>query len=180
MKSKFAKLMLTLSVTSMILSGAAMAETKYTKADYEKKVATNVFYVGVVAAVINGLCPNLVKDSSICNTKDPVGSAIAIQTVMLSGQEDIDDVDEDVIAAKVYSVDAAFQFYDAVEQFKLFLGQKADNAKYAKAGDWQNATIGEEQAWQYIVKVASRAAFAAKMVGDTKTYKMILDLAADY
>jgi hypothetical protein len=172
--------MLAFGIVSMVLGGSVVADSKYTKADYEKKVKTNDFYVGVVAAVINGLCPKLVKDKSVCNDKKPVETAVAIQKVMLSGKQDVDDVDEDVLAAKFNSVDAAFQFYDAVEQFKLFLGQKTENGKYAKAKNWKKATIGEEQAWQYIVKVASRAAFAAKMVGDTKTYKMIMDLAADY
>ncbi|PCI25197.1 MAG: hypothetical protein COB67_11055 [SAR324 cluster bacterium] len=177
MKSIFTKVVLTIGLASLVMSGSAMA---YTKADYEKKVKTNEFYVGVVAAVINGLCPKLVVDASVCNPKDPVGTAVGIQNVMLHGEEDIDDVDEDLIEQSVHNIDAAFQFYDAVEQFKGFLGQKADNAKYAAAGDWKNATIGEEQAWQYIVKTASRSAFAADMLGDTKTSKMIRDLAADY
>ncbi len=180
MKIMFTKLLLAVGVASLIFGGSAMADEGYTKAQYDKKVATNNFYVGVVAAVINSLCPKLVKDSSICNTKDPVGTAVGIQTLMLSGEEDVDDVEEDVIASKFNSVDAAFQFFDAVEQFKPFLGLAKDEKAAADAKDWKTATITAELRWQYIVKVASRAAFAAKMVGDMKTYKMMLDLAADY
>ncbi len=181
MKRIIGKLSLLMGVACFMFVGSSVYAEGYTKADYDKKVATNNFYVGVVAAVINNLCPNLVPDykQKICNTKDPVGSAVAIQNHMLGSAEDIDDVDEDVLEGKVADLDAAFQFFDAVEQFKPFLGLGADEAAAAKAEDWEKAVITAELRWQYIVKVASRAAFAAKMVGDMKTYNMMMDLAAD-
>ena len=157
----FTRVILSVALFSLVMAGQALA---FNKADYQKKVKTNDYYVGVVAAVVNILCPKLVNDTKICNPKDPVGSAVAIQTVMMGGVKDIDDREDEDIAKVVTNLDAAMQFYDAVEQFKGFLQYKGVAGKFAKKRRWTDATMAEEQAWQHIVKTASRAKFAAKML----------------
>ena len=158
----------------MLSLSTAMADTKdkYTKAGYEAKVKTNDHYVGVVAGVVNTLCPMILTNpKKVCNKKDPVGSALGIQKVMLMGFDDLDDVDEDKMARKVTHVGAALQFFDAVEQFKGFFGPKKAAAAAAKKGNWKEASISEELAWQYIVKTASRAMFAKSMLIEAQNKK---------
>ena len=66
------------------------------KANYEKKVKVNDETIGVIAGVINYVCPKLVDSSTnICDTKDPVTSAVKFQEQLLGGKgKTIDDLDD--------------------------------------------------------------------------------------
>lgn len=136
---------------------------------YQDKVKVNDETIGVIAGVINYICPKLVDASTnICNPKDPVGSAVGIQKQM-GDIEELDELDKDELAEelsekKVLHVEAAMQFYDAVEQFKLHYPLRDKAKKAAEQGDWSTAAMSEEMAWQYLVKTASRGIFAKKMV----------------
>ncbi len=139
------------------------------KAKYQEKVGVNDATIGVIAGVINYVCPKLVDPSlGICNAADPVGSAVGVQKQM-GDLDELDELDSDELAEelaerKILHVDAAMQFYDAVEQFKLHYPLRATAKKLATEGDWDGAFLNEEMAWQYLVKTASRGIFAKKMV----------------
>ncbi|MBC8257478.1 MAG: hypothetical protein H8E38_00530 [SAR324 cluster bacterium] len=149
-----------------VFSHSAFADAK---ANYEKKVGVNDATIGVIAGVINYVCPKLVDASlKVCNPKDPVGSAVGVQKVMGDLQE-LDDMDpdeliEELTDRKILHVDAAMQFFDAVEQFKLHYPLRAAAKESAAKGEWEDAARSEEMAWQYLVKTASRGIFAKKMV----------------
>ncbi len=163
------KAMLVASFSVLMLLGFSQSVWADAKADYEKKVEVNNATIGVIAGVINYVCPKLVDASlNICNAKDPVGSAVGVQTAM-GDQEELDDMDpdeliEELTDRKILHVDAAMQFYDAVEQFKLHYPLRAAAKKAADKGDYGLAATSEEMAWQYLVKTASRGIFAKKMV----------------
>ena len=155
----------------VIFSMTAFAGKDY-KADYAKKVKVNDDTIGVIAGVINYVCPKLVaKSTKVCNAKDPVGSAVRFQKQLL-GSGDIDDLDDmdDAPRAKamktrkILHVDAAMQFYDAVEQFKSHMPLRAKAKAFAKKKNYKDAALHEQMAWQYLVKCASRGIFTKKMV----------------
>ncbi len=148
--------------------GFVMHSFAYTDGDYKAKVETNDQYLTVVADTINNLCPQLMKDKKICKTEDPVGTALKMQEVMLNGESYIDEVSNNDLLKVATDIDAAFQFYDAVEQFKSFFDWKKQAGEAAESKDWETATLSEEMAWQVIVKTASRATFAASMLEDSK------------
>ena len=139
------------------------------RANYEEKLNVNDQTIGVIAGVINYVCPKLVDPSvGICNPKDPVGSAVAIQKQMGDLDEldelDQEELEEELTDRKILHVDASMQFFDAVEQFKGHFPYRAEAQKAAAAGNWDDAFLNEEMAWQYLVKCASRGIFAKKMV----------------
>ncbi|MBF0239072.1 MAG: hypothetical protein HQM12_15340 [SAR324 cluster bacterium] len=155
-------------LTVMIFAGTTFAADEF-KGKYEDKVKENDATIGVIAGVINYVCPKLVDASTkICNAKDPVGSAVGIQKQM-GDIDELDAMDNKEQAAflkkqKILHVDAAMQFWDAVEQFKQHYPLRAKAQELAKAGKYQDALLNEEMAWQYLVKTASRGIFAQKMV----------------
>ena len=132
-------------------TSAVFAEEDY-KAKYEDKVKVNNDTIGVIAGVIEYVCPKIApKGSNICDGKDTVGKAVKLATHIEKEGE-------------VQNQDAADQFFDAVEQFKGHFEPRQKAAEYAKKGDFKNAFGYEEYAWQYLVKCASRGIFAKKMV----------------
>ena len=85
------------------------------RANYEEKVNANDQTIGVIAGVINYVCPKLVDPSvGICNPKDPVGSAVAIQKQMGDLDEldelDQEELEEELTDRKILHVDASMQF----------------------------------------------------------------------
>ncbi len=135
------------------------------KDDYQAKVKQNDATIGVIAGVINYVCPRLVQDGTqICNPKDPVGSAVGVQKVMEQKWNKEEDDIEDADMPGVLNKTAALQFWDAVEQFKLHYGYRATAKKLAEQGSWEQAFLNEEMAFQYLVKCASRGIFSKKLV----------------
>jgi hypothetical protein len=132
---------------------------------YEGKVKQNDDTIGVIAGVINYVCPRLVPSSTkICNPDDPVGSAVGVQKYMEQNWDKEEDDIEDAEMPELLNEKAAFQFWDAVEQFKQHYPWREKAKKAAGQGDWQDAFLNEEMAWQYLVKCASRGIFAKKIV----------------
>ena len=169
MKKYLKAIMMGSAILMLTFSGSAFAQSQdaYTQEDYDKKVKTNNDTIGVIAGVINYVCPKLIpadEAGKICNAQDPVGSAVGVQKQMLGSSKDIDDVDEEDMKKRVLKVEAAYQFYDAVEQFKAHYPHRANAEKAAKKKDWKTAALEEEMAWQYLVKCASRGIFSKKMV----------------
>ncbi|MBT4762309.1 MAG: hypothetical protein HOO06_11470 [Bdellovibrionaceae bacterium] len=142
------------------------------KANYEKKIKVNNDTIGVIAGVINYVCPKLVaKSTKICNVKDPVASAVGFQKQLVQKGtiDDLDDMEEAELkkaikTRKILHQAAAMQFYDAVEQFKLHYPERKKAKAFAAKKKWQLAAQHEEMAWQYLVKTASRGIFTKKMV----------------
>ncbi|MBT3981157.1 MAG: hypothetical protein HOE90_07370 [Bacteriovoracaceae bacterium] len=142
------------------------------KAKYVEKQKVNNDTIGIIAGVINYVCPKLVsKSTKICKVKDPVGSAVGFQKQLL-GKGDIDDLDDisdkELKAAlkkrKILHKEGAMQFYDAVEQFKMHYPERKLATDFAAKKKWRQAFQHEEMAWQFLVKCASRGIFAKKMV----------------
>lgn len=84
------------------------------KASYQEKVKVNDATIGVIAGVINYVCPKLVDPSlGICNPADPVGSAVGIQKQMGDLDEldelDADELAEELAERKILHVAAAMQ-----------------------------------------------------------------------
>ena len=151
-------------IAFLCLAGSVTAEQNY-KLDYQEKVKQNDGTIGVIAGVINYVCPRLVPASTkICNPDDPVGSAVGVQKYMEQNWDKEEDDIEDADMPELLNKKAALQFWDAVEQFKQHYPwrEKAKNA--AGQDDWYNAFLNEEMAWQYLVKCASRGIFAKKIV----------------
>jgi len=148
---------------------ATMKNTNDYKSTHEAKVKVNDDTIGVIIGVINYVCPKLIDPSvNICNPDDPVGSAVAIQKQM-GDIDELDELDPDELEItlkqrQILHVGAALQFYDAVEQFKLHYPFRAKAIEFAKKGQWYDAQLNEEQAWQYLVKTANRGILAKKMV----------------
>jgi len=99
MMKKILKLVSSFFAMAALLSLAVSvaAEEDY-KANYTAKVKQNDATIGVIAGVINYVCPKLIPASSvttICNPEDPVGSAVGIQKYMETNwdkeEDDIDD-----------------------------------------------------------------------------------------
>ncbi len=150
----------------LCLVGSVMAAEDY-KANYEKKVKQNDDTIGVIAGVINYVCPKLIPAASagkICNAKDPVGSAVGVQKYMETNWNKEEDDIEDAKMPELLNKTAALQFWDAVEQFKSHFPYRETAKKAAAKEDWYNAFLNEEMAWQYLVKCASRGIFAKKIV----------------
>ena len=151
-------------IAVLCLAGNVTAEENY-KLNYQAKVKQNDGTIGIIAGVINYVCPKLVPASTkICNPDDPVGSAVGVQTYMEQNWDKEEDDIEDADMPELLNKKAALQFWDAVEQFKQHYPWREKAAKAAGQGDWQDAFLNEEMAWQYLVKCASRGIFAKKIV----------------
>jgi len=150
----------------LCLAASVMAKEDY-KANYEAKVKVNNDTIGVIAGVINYVCPKLIPAASagkICNAKDPVGSAVGVQKYMEVNWDKEEDDIEDAKMPELLNKTAALQFWDAVEQFKGHFPYRAKAKEAVEKGDWYTAFLNEEMAWQYLVKCASRGIFAKKIV----------------
>ncbi|NQU63250.1 MAG: hypothetical protein HQ517_03050 [SAR324 cluster bacterium] len=158
--------LVSLSIALMLtLCFAGVGAAKEYKDDYNAKVKQNDATIGVIAGVINYVCPRLVPaGTKICNPKDPVGSAVGVQKYMETNWDKDEDDIEDANMPELLNKKAALQFWDAVEQFKLHYGYRAEAAKLAKQGNWEQAFLNEEMAFQYLVKCASRGIFSQKLV----------------
>ena len=151
-------------IAFLCLAGSVTAEQNY-KLDYQAKVKQNDATIGIIAGVINYVCPRLVPASTkICNPDDPVGSAVGVQKYMEQNWDKEEDDIEDAEMPELLNKKAALQFWDAVEQFKLHFPYREKAKEAAAQGDWQDALLNEEMAWQYLVKCASRGIFAKKIV----------------
>ncbi len=148
----------------LCLAGSVTAAENY-KLKYQEKVKQNDGTIGVIAGVINYVCPKLVPASTnICNPDDPVGSAVGVQKYMEQDWDKEEDDIEDAKMPELLNKKAALQFWDAVEQFKLHFPYREKAKEAAEQGYWQDALLNEEMAWQYLVKCASRGIFAKKIV----------------
>jgi len=153
-------------IAFLCMAGNVTAAEDY-KADYEAKVKVNNDTIAIIGGVINYVCPKLIPAGSagkICNAKDPVGSAVAVQKYMEQNWKKDDEDIEDAKLPELLNKKAAMQFWDAVEQFKAHFPYREKAKKAAAAGKWQEAFLNEEMAWQYLVKCASRGMFAQKIV----------------
>ena len=151
-------------VAFLCLAGTVTAEENY-ELKYQEKVKQNDSTIGVIAGVINYVCPKLVPASTkICNPADPVGSAVGVQKYMEQNWDKEEDDIEDAEMPELLNKKAALQFWDAVEQFKQHYPWREKAKKAAGQDDWYNAFLNEEMAWQYLVKCASRGIFAKKIV----------------
>jgi len=160
---KLISLLFTLMALLCLVGNVTAAENY--KANYEAKVKQNDGTIGVIAGVINYVCPKLVPASTkTCNAEDPVGSAVGVQKYMEQNWDKEEDDIEDAEMPELLNKKAALQFWDAVEQFKLHYPYREKATKAAEKGDWYNAFLNEEMAWQYLVKCASRGIFAKKIV----------------
>ena len=99
MKLKMIKLVFSLItlIAFLCLTGSLSAEENYEQ-KYKDKVKQNDGTIGVIAGVINYVCPKLVPASTkICNPDDPVGSAVGVQKYMEQNwdkeEDDIEEVD---------------------------------------------------------------------------------------
>jgi len=132
---------------------------------YQEKVKQNDGTITIIAGVINYVCPRLVPASTnICNPDDPVGSAVGVQKYMEQNWDKEEDDIEDAVMPELLNKKAALQFWDAVEQFKLHYPYREKAKNVAAQGNWYDAFLNEEMAWQYLVKCASRGIFAKKIV----------------
>ena len=151
-------------IAFLCLAGNVTAEQNY-KLDYQAKVKQNDGTIGIIVGVINYVCPRLVPASTqICNPDDPVGSAVGVQKYMEQNWDKEEDDIEDAKMPELLNKKAALQFWDAVEQFKLHFPYREKAKEAAEKGDWHDALLNEEMAWQYLVKCASRGIFAKKIV----------------
>jgi len=153
-------------VAFVFVPGNVTAETERNyKLEYQAKVKENDGTIAIIGGVINYVCPKLVPATTkICNPDDPVGAAVGVQKYMEQNwDKDKDDI-EDAKLPELLNKKAAMQFWDAVEQFKEHLPYREKAKEAAAKGDWQNALLNEEMAWQYLVKCASRGIFAKKLV----------------
>ena len=151
-------------IAFLCLVGNVTAEENY-ELKYQEKVKQNDSTIGVIAGVINYVCPRLVPTSTnICNPDDPVGSAVGVQKYMEQNWDKEEDDIEDADMPELLNKKAALQFWDAVEQFKQHYPWREKAKKAAEQGEWQDALLNEEMAWQYLVKCASRGIFAKKIV----------------
>jgi len=166
MKTNIMKLISSLFtlVAFLCIAGNVAAERNF-KLEYQAKVKQNDATIGIIAGVINYVCPKLVPASTkICNPDDPVGSAVGVQKYMEQNWDKEEDDIEDAEMPELLNKTAALQFWDAVEQFKFHFPYREKAKIAAEKGDWENAILNEEMAWQYLVKCASRGIFAKKIV----------------
>jgi len=151
-------------IAFLCLSGNVTAAENY-ELKYQEKVKQNDGTIGIIAGVINYVCPKLVPATTkICNPDDPVGSAVGVQKYMEQNWDKEEDDIEDAQMPEMLNKKAALQFWDAVEQFKQHYPWREKAKNYAGKGEWQEAFLNEEMAWQYLVKCASRGIFAKKIV----------------
>jgi hypothetical protein len=151
-------------IAFLCLAGNVTAAENY-ELKYQAKVKQNDGTIGVIAGVINYVCPKLVPASTkICNPDDPVGSAVGVQKYMEQNWDKEEDDIEDAKMPELLNKKAALQFWDAVEQFKQHYPYRENAKQAAEKSEWQNAFLNEEMAWQYLVKCASRGIFAKKIV----------------
>ncbi len=151
-------------IAFLCLVGNVTADENY-ELKYQAKMKQNDGTIGIIAGVINYVCPKLVPASTkICNPDDPVASAVAVQKYMEQNWDKEEDDIEDAKMPELLNKKAALQFWDAVEQFKQHYPYREKAKKAAEQGEWQDAFLNEEMAWQYLVKCASRGIFAKKIV----------------
>jgi hypothetical protein len=151
-------------IAFLCLAGNITAAENY-EMKYQEKVTQNDSTIGIIAGVINYVCPKLVPASTkICNPEDPVGSAVGVQKYMEQNWDKEEDDIEDARMPELLNKKAALQFWDAVEQFKQHYPYREKAKKAADQGNWYDAFLNEEMAWQYLVKCASRGIFAKKIV----------------
>jgi hypothetical protein len=151
-------------IAFLCLAGNVTAAENY-ELKYQEKVKQNDGTIGIIAGVINYVCPRLVPASTkICNPDDPVGSAVGVQKYMEQNWDKEEDDIEDAEMPELLNKKAALQFWDAVEQFKQHYPWREKAKGYAGKAEWQEAFLNEEMAWQYLVKCASRGIFAKKIV----------------
>jgi hypothetical protein len=151
-------------IAFLCLAGNITAAENY-EMKYQEKVTQNDSTIGIIAGVINYVCPKLVPTSTkICNPDDPVGSAVGVQKYMEQNWDKEEDDIEDARMPELLNKKAALQFWDAVEQFKQHYPYREKAKKAADQGNWYDAFLNEEMAWQYLVKCASRGIFAKKIV----------------
>ncbi len=149
----------------LCLVGTAAAQDQDFEKSYHAKVKQNDDTIGIIAGVINYVCPKLVPASTnICKAEDPVGSAVGVQKYMEQNWDKEEDDIEDAEMPELLNKKAALQFWDAVEQFKLHFPYRDKAKKLAGEGKWENAFLNEEMAFQYLVKCASRGIFSKKIV----------------
>ncbi len=166
MKTNIVKLISSLFalVAVLCLAGNVTAGENY-KLNYQAKVKQNDGTIAIIAGVINYVCPKLVPASAkVCNSDDPVGSAVGVQKYMEQNWDKEEDDIEDAKMPELLNKTAALQFWDAVEQFKFHFPYREKAKKAAAQGNWHDALLNEEMAWQYLVKCASRGIFAKKIV----------------
>ena len=143
----------------LCLAGNVTAEENY-KLAYQAKVKQNDGTIGIIAGVINYVCPKLVPVSTkICNPDEPVGSAVGVQKYMEQNWDKEEDDIEDAKMPELLNKKAALQFWDAVEQFKLHFPYREKAKKAAEQGAWQDALLNEEMAWQYLVQMRPAEGF---------------------
>jgi len=153
-------------IAFLYLAGNVTASEDY-RLKYQEKVKQNDATIGVIAGVINYVCPKLVPASTkICNPDDPVGSAVGVQKYMEQNWDKEEDDIEDAQMPELLNKKAALQFWDAVEQFKQHYPYREKGKNAAEKDEWQDAFLNEEMAWQYLVKCASRGIFAKKIVDE--------------
>ena len=166
MKTNIMKLISSLFtlVAFLCMAGNVAAERNF-KLEYQAKVKQNDATIAIIAGVINYVCPRLVPASTqICNPDDPVGSAVGVQKYMEQNWDKEEDDIEDAKMPELLNKTAALQFWDAVEQFKYHFPYREKAKEAAEKGNWEDALLNEEMAWQYLVKCASRGIFAKKIV----------------
>ena len=141
------------------------------KTRYAENIKRNDATITTIAGVINYVCPKLTSQKSQCDANDPVQSALNIEAQILGGGslDDFDEMEEEEQDALLTQnglvhVGAAKQFLDAVLQFKQHYPYRAKAKTFAKKQKWKDAFLHEEQAFQYLVKTASRGIFAKKML----------------
>jgi len=143
-------LALTLVACALFFASSALAAGE--KEKYEAKVKENNDTIGVIASVINYVCPKIAPaDSKICDGDDPVKKAVALATHIDEGKP-------------VQHKAAGDQFVDAVDHFKQHYPLRDKARDFAKKGDFANAYGYEEYAFQYLVKVATQGLLAKNMV----------------
>jgi hypothetical protein len=122
------------------------------KEDYEAKSKQNDATIGVIAGVIDYLCPKIAPaGTEFCKGTDPVAKAVALANYIDEGKP-------------VQNRQAADLFFDAVEQFKQHIPVREKAKAYAKSGDYKNAVGYEEFAYQYLVKTATQGLAAKNRV----------------
>ena len=143
MKTNHMKLVFSLFtlIAFLCLAGNVTAAEDY-KMKYADKVKQNDGTIGVIAGVINYVCPKLVTASTkICNAEDPVGSAVGVQKYMEQNWDKEEDDIEDAEMPELLNKKAALQFWDAVEQFKQHYPYREKAKKAADKNDWENAFL---------------------------------------
>ena len=94
-------------IAFLCLAGNVTATENY-ELDYQAKVKQNDDTIGIIAGVINYVCPRLVPASTkICNPDDPVGSAVGVQKYMEQNWDKEEDDIEDAQMPELLNKKAA-------------------------------------------------------------------------